>query len=77
MTNSGKFTKWETAVVRLNHPILQQEIKDIAEDEDCPVQWVFDALMSRVFEKYDMDSLLIEVVADIDGYGKGIQDIPS
>lgn len=76
MTNSGKFTQWETAVVRLNHPVLKQEIKDIASDENCPVQWVFDAFMARVFEKYDMDSLLIEVVADIEGYGAGMDEIP-
>jgi len=77
MSNNGKFTNWETFVVRLNHPVLKGELRDIARDVDCPVQWVFDAMIARVFEKYDIDALLIEVVADCDGYGKDIGDIPS
>lgn len=68
MTNSGKFTNWKTAVVRLNHPVLQAELHDMAKDMNVPVQWVFDKVMERVFEDYDVDALLIKVIADLDGY---------
>jgi len=77
MTNTGKFTKWTTAVVRLNHPVLQGELHDLAKDMDIPVQWVFDKVMERVFEDYDVDALLIKVLADLDNYHEGLDDIPS
>jgi hypothetical protein len=76
MTTSGKFTQWNNSIVRLNHPVLSQEIRDIASDCDVPVQWAFDKFMALVFEKHDMDSILLELVAELDDYAKDVGTIP-
>ena len=58
----------ENKIVRVNHPVLGSELEAIAIDLDVPYQLVFDALITVVYSSRNIDNVLVEVVALVEGY---------
>lgn len=60
---TSKFTSADEKIVRIKHTIIGDELVDIAKDLNVPLQRVHDALMTVLFKHYNMDAILIQVVA--------------
>lgn len=70
------FTSADEKIVRIHHPVIGQELADIAEDCDLPLQWVFNAFCKVLFERADCDAILVKVVADCEAAKNAGKDIP-
>lgn len=61
----------ENKIVRIFHPIVAKELDDIARGLNVPLQKVFSHFITTVYREYDMDLILVKVVAECE---KDIED---